>query len=183
MIALSVCDEVKLTCGNCSRHFVDIEACDDGPRLPRRPDTSRPLAAAPSRPMSSARESRSSSSSSSDSSTDSDWRLALPTSLRADMLDASTNPDLKTAVFAGFTWQPASETNPTTNFYVPLILSDVVLQRLTVNFAHISAECIRLLRDRVENEASRVALGVSDQTISTVATLAAIEVCYSSVET
>lgn len=44
-----------------------------------------------------------------------------------------------------------------------------------MNFAHISAECIRLLRDRVENEASRVALGVSDQTISTVATLAAIE--------
>lgn len=62
-------------------------------------------------------------------------------------------------------------------------LEQQVLQRLTVNFAHISAECIRLLRDRVENEASRVALGVSDQTISTVATLAAIEVCYSSVET
>lgn len=55
-------------------------------------------------------------------------------------------------------------------------LEQRALQRVAFNFAHISAECIRLLRDRVENEMSEVASGVSDQTISAVATLAAIEV-------
>jgi hypothetical protein len=43
-----------------------------------------------------------------------------------------------------------------------------------LNSYQLSAECIRLLRDRVENE--ELQLGVSDQTISAVATLAAIEV-------
>jgi hypothetical protein len=43
-----------------------------------------------------------------------------------------------------------------------------------LNSHQLSAECIRLLRDRVENE--ELQLGVSNQTISAVATLAAIEV-------
>jgi len=43
-----------------------------------------------------------------------------------------------------------------------------------LNPHQLSAECIRLLRDRVENE--ELQLGVSDQTIRAVATLAAIEV-------
>jgi hypothetical protein len=45
-----------------------------------------------------------------------------------------------------------------------------------LNSHQLSAECIRLLRDRVENE--ELQLGISDQTISAVATLAAIEVRF-----
>ena len=43
-----------------------------------------------------------------------------------------------------------------------------------VNTTLLSAECIRLLRDRVEN--SEEAGGLKDETISAVATLAAVEV-------
>jgi hypothetical protein len=98
--------------------------------------------------------------------------------------------DLKTVVYESFPWQPASETNPTTTYFVPLVWSDSVLfhatlqltvlrlrnrvQRKTVNSGLLAAECIRLLRDRVENSAPEN--GVSDQTITAVATLAAVEV-------
>jgi len=99
--------------------------------------------------------------------------------------------DLKTAVYRCFPWQPPSETNPTTNYYVPLVWSDPVLFHATLhltalrleniqihrpkfNSGQLTAECIRLLRNRVEK--SNLAEGVSDTTISAVATLAAIEV-------
>ena len=94
-------------------------------------------------------------------------------------------------VYTCFPWQPASETNPITTYYVPLVWNDIVLFHATLqlsamrlqtlqsqisglNLHQLSAECIRLLRDRVENE--ELQLRVSDQTISAVATLAAIEV-------
>ena len=99
--------------------------------------------------------------------------------------------DLKTAVYRTFPWQPPSELNPTTNYYVPLVWSDPVLFHATLQFtafrieslhvhtpifnsSQLIAECIRLLRDRVEN--LRLADSVTDSTISAVATLATIEV-------
>lgn len=86
--------------------------------------------------------------------------------------------DLKTAVYEGFPWQPPSETNPTTTYHIPLVLSDVVLFHATlqqsvmcgkkkaaewfgVNMDHLSSECIRLLRERVETETGGD--GVCDQ--------------------
>ena len=48
-------------------------------------------------------------------------------------------------------------------------------QRSHVLSSQLMGECVRLLRDRVED--AGVGLGVSDQTISAVATLAGIEVC------
>lgn len=101
--------------------------------------------------------------------------------------------DLRNAVYECFPWQPASSTNPTTNFYVPLVWGDTVLfhaalqlsamrfqkarmHNESINIKHISGECIRLLRGRVESFGSTT--GVSDETISAVATLAAIEVRY-----
>ncbi|KAE8449810.1 hypothetical protein EG329_007286 [Mollisiaceae sp. DMI_Dod_QoI] len=115
--------------------------------------------------------------------------------------------NLKTAIYTSFPWQPPSPTNPTTTFYLPLIFSDVVLFHATLQlsawrlesrqqqaqqpaqnqrpgakqggiFAQLAAECIRLLRERVENEDAAgggMGTGTSDQTISAVATLAAIE--------
>jgi hypothetical protein len=96
-------------------------------------------------------------------------------------------------VYTCFPWQPASETNPITTYYVPLVWNDIVLFHATLQLSamrlqshqakiaglnphQLSAECIRLLRDRVENE--ELQLGISDQTISAVATLAAIEVRF-----
>ena len=51
-----------------------------------------------------------------------------------------------------------------------------IVKNCGVNTTLLSAECIRLLRDRVEN--SEEAGGLKDETISAVATLAAIEVSY-----
>ncbi|KAJ5054216.1 uncharacterized protein L3040_000497 [Drepanopeziza brunnea f. sp. 'multigermtubi'] len=99
--------------------------------------------------------------------------------------------DLQTSCYKGFPWQPASSTNPTATYYVPLVLKDPVLfhatlnlsvmrckqkaeQWLGVNSQHLQAECIRLLRERVESDASG-SKGVSDETISAVAALAASE--------
>jgi Fungal specific transcription factor domain len=100
--------------------------------------------------------------------------------------------DLSNIVYKSFPWQPASNTNPTTAYFVPLVLSDPVLFHATLQLTSmrledtpvdksqvqsnkLTLECIRLLRDRVEK--SDVAVGVSDTTISAVATLASIEVC------
>jgi hypothetical protein len=99
--------------------------------------------------------------------------------------------DLGTGLYQSFPWQPASDTNPTTAFFVPLVWRDEVLFHATLQFSAIrmdseivkscgvnttllSAECIRLLRDRVEN--SEEGGGLKDETISAVATLAAVEV-------
>lgn len=51
-------------------------------------------------------------------------------------------------------------------------------QKAGVSLAFLGAECIRLLRDRVESGDA----GVTDETISAVATLAGIEVCLLSPE-
>jgi len=102
-----------------------------------------------------------------------------------------TLQDLQSAVYETFPWQPASETNPTTKFLVPLVFSDTVLFHATLQLSSmrlrktqslrfdehanlLPVECIRLLRDRIEK--SSTAIGVSDATISAVAALAGIEV-------
>ena len=89
-----------------------------------------------------------------------------------------------------FPWQPPGETDPATTYYVPLVWTDPVLfhailqlaalrientraHRPKFNSSQLRAERIRLLRDRVEH--SDLAEGVSDTTISAVATLAAVE--------
>ena len=64
-------------------------------------------------------------------------------------------------------------------FHAALQLSAMRLQKAraynsNVDIRQLSVECIRLLRDRVES--SNNTTGVSDETISAVATLAAIEV-------
>jgi hypothetical protein len=99
--------------------------------------------------------------------------------------------DLQSAVYENFPWQPASETNPTTKFLVPLVWSDKVLFHATLQLSSmrlrkaqsiqfddhaklLPGECIRLLRDRIESSGTTV--GVSDGTISAVAALAGIEV-------
>jgi hypothetical protein len=96
-------------------------------------------------------------------------------------------------VYSCFPWQPASETNPITICYVLLVWNDIVLFHATLqpnatrlqtlwsqisglNLHQLPAERIRLLRDRVGTE--ELLLGVSDQTISAVAALAAIEVRF-----
>lgn len=55
-----------------------------------------------------------------------------------------------------------------------LRLESIRIHRPRFNSSQLTAECIRLLRDRVEK--SDLTEGVSDTTISAVATLAAIEV-------
>ncbi|TVY84873.1 hypothetical protein LSUE1_G000681 [Lachnellula suecica] len=136
------------------------------------------------------------------------WKIArtdsLPRSPRAERLDPfETYPEsrivgvdvlmkhyLRSAVYENFPWQPASETNPTTTFLVPLIWSDTVLFHAALQLSSIrlknrqscnsdrdmktlSGECIRLLRDRVESSGTE--LQVSDETISAVAMLATME--------
>jgi hypothetical protein len=105
--------------------------------------------------------------------------------------------DLRTAVYKTFPWQPASDTNPTTTFFVPLVWKDTVLfhatlqfsalrlesgkaRRLGVDVRGLEGECIRLLRERVENAEPGEGLveGVSDLTISAVVMMAAVEVCF-----
>lgn len=166
--------------------------------------------ASTSQSLSSVSENRSpfSSSSASLSEEEWDWKIALPRSLRAELLDPfQTYPEsrvqgvdvlmkyyLKTAVYKVFPWNPALENNPTTTYYVPLVWNDQVLFHATLQLSamrlskhrisqnvkldsdtkmQLETECIRLLRDRVENQ--DLGKGVSDQTISAVATLAAIE--------
>lgn len=104
-----------------------------------------------------------------------------------------TIADLRTAVYKTFPWQPPSDTNPTTNFFVPLVWKDTVLFHATLHFSALrlesgragrlgvdvrglEGECIRLLRERVEGEGREQA--VSDLTISAVATMASVEVCF-----
>lgn len=109
-----------------------------------------------------------------------------------------TNPrlDLQTAVYQSFPWQPPSVTNPTTTYFVPLMLNDTVLFHaiLRLSYTRLQAQCfklrdevsgfqlmgetVRLLRERVEGENDDPGIGVSDQTISAVATLAAVEVGF-----
>jgi len=103
--------------------------------------------------------------------------------------------DLGAVVYKCFPWQPASETNPTTAFFVPLVWRDEVLfhamlqfsavrmeseiiRKCGINTTLLSAECIRLLRDRVENSDLEGGSGLKDETISAVATLAAVEVSH-----
>lgn len=110
------------------------------------------------------------------------------------MLDPLSNfnvTDLCTAVYKSFPWQPASDVNPTTAYYVPLVWTDEVLFHAILELSasrmmhysstrsgivapyRIMGECIRLLAERVQDPV----LGISDQTISAVATLASLEVC------
>lgn len=45
---------------------------------------------------------------------------------------ANASVDLKTAVYTSFSWQPASVTNPTTKYYVPLVWTDPILLHATL---------------------------------------------------
>ncbi|KUJ17977.1 uncharacterized protein LY89DRAFT_717616 [Mollisia scopiformis] len=120
--------------------------CDYGTRLPSRADPTRALA--PAQPGSS---SSSSSSSSSDSGNE-DWKMSLPASLRG------ASPFLLfRLILSANAWR----------------LEPHVRQQHGLSFAFLCAESIRLLRDRVENEGGDI--GVRDETISAVATLAGIE--------
>lgn len=91
-----------------------------------------------------------------------------------------------------FPFYPAPGKNPQTEYYAPIIYSDSVLFHVTLQLSALHLEkahskgdvrqskrlmgdCIRLLRERVQ-ESSDSGVAVSDQTISAVAGLAAIEV-------
>lgn len=109
--------------------------------------------------------------------------------------DIAVNSLLKhyfsTCVFNMFPFYPAPGKNPQTEYYAPIIYSDAVLFHVTLQLSavhleksqnqsglrsrRLMTECIRLLRERVEN-GSDSGDAVSDQTISAVAGLAAIEV-------
>ncbi|KAF2100214.1 hypothetical protein NA57DRAFT_54312 [Rhizodiscina lignyota] len=96
-----------------------------------------------------------------------------------------------TCVFNMFPFYPAPGKNPQTEYYAPIIYSDEVLYHVTLQLSAIHlekshaktdvrqskrlmSECIRLLRERVQHS-SDSGVAVSDQTISAVAGLAAIE--------
>ena len=102
-----------------------------------------------------------------------------------------TIPDFSTCVFNMFPFYPAPGKNPQTEYYAPIIYGDAVLFHVTLQLsalhlekAHdksdvrqskrLMAECIRLLRERVQ-DSSDSGIAVSDETISAVARLAAIE--------
>lgn len=91
-----------------------------------------------------------------------------------------------------FPWYPSVDKNPQTEYYAPMVYSDPVLFHVTLQLSalhlekleakknlrqskQLMAECLRLLRERIENS-SVSGEAVSDQTISAVAGLAAIEV-------
>lgn len=91
-----------------------------------------------------------------------------------------------------FPWYPSPGKNPQTEYYAPIVYSDPVLYHVTLQLSalhlekvedrrdlrqskQLMAECLRLLRGRIEH-ASSSGEAVSDQTISAVAGLAAIEV-------
>ena len=57
-------------------------------------------------------------------------------------------------------------------------LDNEIVKSSGINITLLSAECIRLLRDRVENSDPN-GDGLKDETISAVATLAAVEVSHS----
>ncbi|KAH7351269.1 hypothetical protein BKA65DRAFT_255223 [Rhexocercosporidium sp. MPI-PUGE-AT-0058] len=202
------CDEAHPVCGNCSRRFVDPPECDyttaskrksgAGIRLEAGIESSHdPISTSTSDPIRHSRTPRGGMR---------DARLALPSELRAELLDPFlTYPAsnvrgvdvllryyLQTAVYASFPWQPRSPTNPTTTYFVPLVLTDAVLFHATlqlsmlrcekkaaewrnVDSASLQGECIRLLRERVEVENDGFGKGVCDQTISAVVALAAFE--------
>ena len=102
-----------------------------------------------------------------------------------------TGGDFSTCVFNMFPFYPAPGKNPQTEYYAPIIYSDAVLFHVTLQLSalhlektnpkgdrqskRLMGECLRLLRERVQ-ELSNSDLAVSDQTISAVAGLAAIEV-------
>ncbi|KAL3422969.1 hypothetical protein PVAG01_04716 [Phlyctema vagabunda] len=131
-------------------------------------------------------------------------RTTLPVTLRGEVLDPfRTHPAsqiegvnalmkyyLSRAVYKNFPWQPPSPTNPTMTYYVPLILEDEVLFHAILQLAarglegenkptsqrrstELMYESLRLLRLRIDSAV--VEQTISDQTISTVAILAAIE--------
>ncbi|KAE9381979.1 hypothetical protein N431DRAFT_393715 [Stipitochalara longipes BDJ] len=197
------CDEIKPTCGNCQRRFISTQPCDYS-HLTRASGATPPTLVPRTGERGSGESAEESDGSSIQFDNDSDGNIGLPASLSAELLDPfRTHPEtrvpginvllkhyLGTAVYKSFPWQPASDTNPTTAFFVPLVWRDEVLFHATlqfsaarmdseivkncgVNTALLSAECIRLLRDRVEN--SEEGGGLKDETISAVATLAAVE--------
>ncbi|KAM3085842.1 hypothetical protein ACMFMG_002900 [Clarireedia jacksonii] len=184
------CDETKPICVNCTRYFLVPQPCnyEQDTSLRRRKFLGPELIPASSRTADYG------------AVTKRHVRVSLPGSLSAEMIDPfETYPAsnvkgvdifvkyyLQNAVYTCFPWQPKSDTNPTTNFFVPLIWGDTVLFHAILQFSamhlekqqshrqvatiELGRECIRLLRDRVEKEAL-----VSDKTISAVAVLAAIE--------
>jgi hypothetical protein len=108
------------------------------------------------------------------------------------LIRSSLIADFSTCVFNMFPFYPVPGKNPQTKYYAPIIYTDAVLFHVTLQLAamHLEkvqgrkdvrqskalmVECIRLLRERVE-ESSCSLVAVSDQTISAVAGLAAIEV-------
>ncbi|PQE30907.1 C6 zinc finger domain-containing protein [Rutstroemia sp. NJR-2017a WRK4] len=184
------CDEAKPICLNCTRHFLVPQPCNYPQDMPSRKrkspssDSSRVSSRTPEY----------------DAVTKMYIRVSLPGALSAEMIDPfETYPEtnvkevdifikyyLQNAVYTCFPWQPKSETNPTTNFFVPIIWGDTLLFHTILQFSamrlekqqgqrraatiELGRECIRLLKTRVEKE-----VVVSDQTISAVAMLAAIE--------
>jgi hypothetical protein len=99
--------------------------------------------------------------------------------------------DFSALVFNMFPFYPSPGKNPQTEYYAPIIYSDDVLFHVTLQLSaqhmekvqrrsdlhsrSLMTECIRLLRERIERS-NETAVAVSDQTISAVAGLAAIEV-------
>jgi hypothetical protein len=79
-----------------------------------------------------------------------------------------------TAFFVPLVWRDEVLFHATLHLSAMRVESDV-LRNCGVNIALLSAECIRLLRDRVEKSGGN---GLSDETISAVATLAAVEVSF-----
>jgi hypothetical protein len=61
-------------------------------------------------------------------------------------------------------------------FHITLLLATLRLKERTIrkpNLLHLRSECVRLLRDRIENTHHNA---LSDETLAAVATMAAIEV-------
>lgn len=100
--------------------------------------------------------------------------------------------DFSTCIFNMFPWYPAPGKNPQTKYYAPLIYSDPLLFHVTLQLSalhlekvesrrsfqqskQLMAECLRLLRQRIETP-DVFGMTYSDQTLSAVAGLAAIEV-------
>ncbi|EPE27424.1 Zn2/Cys6 DNA-binding protein [Glarea lozoyensis ATCC 20868] len=190
------CDEVRPVCSNCSRKFTDPEPCDYRSTLQRDVTVLRPIV-----PRISVNDNDDAGVSIVASRESALTNVPISPIIDAGSLDPfQTYPNgrvsglddlmkhyLSLTVYKSFPWQPASTTNPTCAYYIPLVLNDVVLFHATLqlatfrleahsmqrsNVVHLRAECVRLLRDRIEN-AHHDAL--SDETLGAVATMAAVE--------
>ncbi|KAF4624750.1 hypothetical protein G7Y89_g13423 [Cudoniella acicularis] len=159
------CDEEKPVCGNCLRHFLDVRNCEY-------------------EPVRSKDQSSGSSEEVRINECPSYLKLEnlIPRGLDGEKLDPFiTYPQsnvsgidvlmkyhLQQGVYQSFPWQPAYETNTTAIYYIPLVWSDPVLFHATLHFSAKKLSGQQL-------QAFQVNSGISDETISAVATLAGIE--------